>query len=107
MPIDHAEYLGLAIHELAINALKHGALSVPEGKLHIYWSADEITGRFQFDWQEQGGPIVAPLPHKGFGRVILEKVVPSSFNGKAELRAHPSGICWHLDAPISNVQTMV
>lgn len=104
IPIDQAEYLGLAIHELAINALKHGALSVPEGNLYIYWSADEITGRFQFDWQEQGGPIVAPLQHEGFGRIILEKVVPTTFNGKAELRVFPSGIRWHLDAPIAIVQ---
>jgi PAS domain S-box-containing protein len=101
LSIDHAEYLGLAIHELAINALKHGALSVPEGKLNIFWSKDETTNRFQFDWQEQGGPIVTPLRRKGFGRVILEKVVPTTFDGKAELRAFPSGISWHLDAPIT------
>jgi len=100
IPIDQAEYLGLAIHELAINALKHGALSVPEGKLHIYWSADEITGRFQFDWEEDGGPTVAPLQHEGFGRIILEKVVPTTFNGKAELRVLPSGMRWHLDAQL-------
>lgn len=104
IPIDHAEYLGLAIHELAINALKHGALSVPEGRLNISWSTDEITNRFQFDWQERGGPIVAPLQRKGFGRVILERVVPATFDGIAELRALPSSICWHLDAPIAMVQ---
>lgn len=106
IPIDHAEYLGLAIHELAINALKHGALSVPEGKLNINWSTDENTNRFQFYWQEQGGPIVAPLQRKGFGRVILEKVVPATFDGKAELRALPSGICWYLDAPIAILQNV-
>ena len=104
IPIDQAEYLGLAIHELAINALKHGALSVPEGNLDTYWSADEGTGRFQFDWQEQGGPVVASLQHEGFGRIILEKVVPTIFDGKAELRVLPSGICWHLDAPIHIVK---
>ncbi len=106
LSIDHAEYLGLAIHELAINALKHGALSVPSGKLNIYWSIDEIINRFQFDWQEQGGPLVAPLQHKGFGRVILEKVVPATFDGIAELRALPSGMCWHLDAPIAILQNV-
>ena len=103
---DHAEYLGLAIHELATNALKHGALSVPQGKLNIHWSTDEATRRFQFDWQEQDGPIVAPLRHKGFGRVILEKVVPTTFDGEAELRALPSGLCWHLDAPITIIQNV-
>jgi PAS domain S-box-containing protein len=103
LSIDHAEYLGLAIHELAINALKHGALSVPEGRLNIFWSVDEITNSFQFNWQELGGPTVAPLQKKGFGRVILEKVVPTTFDGKAELLALPSGICWHLEAPISDL----
>jgi PAS domain S-box-containing protein len=106
LSIDHAEYLGLAIHELATNALKHGALSVPEGSLNIHWSADDITKRFQFDWQEHGGPIVAPLRRKGFGRIILEKVVPTTFDGQAELRALPSGMCWHLEAPIAIVQNV-
>ena len=106
LSVDHAEYLGLAIHELATNALKHGALSVPQGKLDIDWSMDETTKRFQFNWQEKNGPIVAPLRRKGFGRVILEKVVPTTFDGKAELRALPSGICWHLDAPMAIVQNV-
>ena len=104
LSVDHAEYLGLAIHELATNAIKYGALSVPQGKLVIHWSTDETTKRFQFDWQEKDGPIVAPLRRKGFGRVILEKVVPTTFDGKAELRALPSGMCWHLNAPIAIVE---
>ena len=106
LSVDHAEYLGLAIHELATNALKHGALSVPQGKLDIHWSMDETTKRFQFNWREMNGPTVAPLNRKGFGRVILEKVVPTTFDGKAELRAFPSGICWHLDAPMAIVQSV-
>ena len=106
LSIDHAEYLGLAVHELAINALKHGALSVPEGKLNIYWSTDDATHRFQFTWQEKNGPLVAPLQRKGFGRVILEKVVPTAFDGHAKLDAHASGICWQLDAPLTIVQNI-
>lgn len=97
---NQAEYLGLAIHELATNALKHGALSVPSGKLRIHWSADKTTNRFQFDWQELGGPPVAPPQRRGFGRIILESVVPATFNGTAELHTPPAGITWHLDAPM-------
>ena len=96
----HAEYLGLAIHELVTNALKHGALSVPSGKLSIHWSVDKTTNRFQFDWQELGGPPVAPPERKGFGRIILESIVPAAFSGVAEFQTPPSGITWHLDAPM-------
>ena len=99
----HAEYLGLAIHELATNALKHGALSIPSGKLRIHWAVDKTTKRFQFDWQELGGPLVAPPEHKGFGRIILESVVPATFVGVAEFRTPSSGITWHLDAPMTAI----
>jgi PAS domain S-box-containing protein len=99
----HAEYLGLAIHELATNALKHGALSIPSGKLRIRWAVDKTTNRFQFDWQELGGPPVAFPERKGFGRIILESVVPETFLGMAELHTPPTGITWHLDAPMKSI----
>lgn len=106
LSIDHAEYLWLAIHELATNALKHVTLSVPQGKLEIHWSTDDTTKLFKFDWQEQGGPILAPFGRKGFDRVILEKVVPTTFDGRAVLLALPSGICWHLEATITVVKNL-
>ena len=99
----HAEYLGLAIHELATNALKHGALSVPSGKARIHWAVDKATNRFQFDWQEFDGPPVLAPEHKGFGRIILESVVPATFAGTAELLTPPTGITWHLDAPMTAI----
>ena len=101
----HSEYLGLAIHELATNALKYGALSVPSGKVHIHWAVDETTKRFQFDWQELDGPPVATPERKGFGRVILESVVPATFGGMAELRTSPRGIAWRLDAPMTTTMS--
>jgi two-component sensor histidine kinase len=99
----HSEYLGLAIHELATNALKHGALSTPTGKLRIHWSVDKKTNRFQFDWQEFDGPPVVPPEHKGFGRVILETVVPATFAGSARLATPATGITWHLEAPMTEI----
>ncbi len=99
----HAEYLGLALHELATNALKHGALSVPSGKLRIRWAVDKATNRFQFDWQEFDGPPVVAPERKGFGRIILESVVPATFAGTAELFTPSTGITWHLDAPMTAI----
>ena len=99
-----AEYLGLALHELATNAMKHGALSVPGGKVQVVWNTDKTKRRFLFDWRElDGPPVVAEPLRKGFGLVILKTVVPAVFGGTAALRTHPSGACWHLEAPLSNV----
>ena len=98
-----AEYLGLALHELATNAMKHGALSVPGGKVHVVWKTDKAKRRFLFDWRELDGPPVAEPLRKGFGLVILKTVVPAVFGGTAELRTRPSGACWHLEAPLDNV----
>ena len=82
-----AEYLGLALHELATNAMKHGALSVPGGKVHVVWKTDKAKQRFLLDWQERDGPPVAEPHRKGFGLVILKTVVPAVFGGTAELRS--------------------
>ena len=98
-----AEYLGLALHELATNAMKHGALSVPGGKIHVAWKTDKAKRRFLFDWRERDGPPVAEPLRKGFGLVILKTVVPAVFGGTAEWRTLPSGACWNLEAPLRNV----
>ncbi len=98
---NQSEHLGLAIHELATNAVKHGALSVREGKVHIRWMIDATDLRFQFAWQERDGPAVAKPQRKGFGLVILETVVPAAFGGTAALSTPAKGVSWLLDAPIT------
>jgi two-component sensor histidine kinase len=67
----------LALHELATNAAKYGALSNQSGRVHISWSVGEPNGhhQFKFRWQERGGPRVAPPAGKGFGSVVLEQVM--------------------------------
>lgn len=98
-----AEYLGLAVHELATNALKYGALSVPGGSVRIRWAMDEALQRFQFEWWEIDGPAVARPQRKGFGLMLLNTVVPAAFCGTAALRTSTKGVSWHLDAPLTAV----
>ena len=98
---NQSEYLGLAIHELATNAVKHGALSGREGKVHIRWAVDATEQRFQFAWQERDGPVVAQPQRKGFGLVILETVVPAAFGGTAALSTPAKGVSWLLNAPMT------
>lgn len=77
-----AQGFALIIHELATNAVKHGALSRDGGSVAIDWSvsvgASETT--LMFRWQERGGPLVLPPTRKSFGTVLLERAVPSSGN---------------------------
>ena len=96
-----AEYLGLPLHELATNAVKHGALSVPGGKVRIRWAAGEAAQCFQFEWREHDGLAVTRPQRKGFGLVILNTVVPAAFGGTAALRTPAEGVFWHLEAPLT------
>ncbi len=101
LPASPAEYLGLAIHELATNALKHGALSVPEGRVYVRWAANKENRVFQFSWIERHGPAFPPPRRRGFGSVILNSIVPAACGGTAELKVTGTGMTWQLDAPLS------
>lgn len=73
---DAAQALGLAIHELATNAVKYGALSTPAGKIELAWRYDGDDGarRLLLEWIEQGGPAIAPPAQKGFGEVVIQEM---------------------------------
>jgi PAS domain S-box-containing protein len=101
LPARLSEALGLAIHELATNAIKHGALSVEQGVVDLCWGADSTSHMFHFDWKERHGPAVNTTSHNGFGTVILERVVPASFGGTASLSDSAEGFSWHLEAPLA------
>ncbi len=98
-----AEYLGLALHELATNATKHGALSVPSGKVNVIWSMDPAKDQLAFHWRELDGPPVAEPKHSGFGLVILKTIVPAVFGGSTELQYRPDGFGWKLEAPLNHL----
>lgn len=93
--------IGFALHELATNASKHGALSRPEGKVIVRWRHLEPEGRLQLDWIESGGPPVQPPQRQGFGHLVLTELVPATLQGKAKLDFLPEGVHWHLDIPES------
>ena len=69
-----AVHLGLALHELCVNAVKYGALSVPEGRLTVSWTLvkSETSTELKLDWIESGGPPVASPASRGFGTVLVE-----------------------------------
>lgn len=90
--------LSLALHELGANALKHGALSVPEGRIEIRWGVTAQT--LTFSWREFHGPAVQVPTHRGFGSRLLERGLSQDLGGKVELCFEPSGLVCNLVAPL-------
>jgi two-component sensor histidine kinase/PAS domain-containing protein len=78
----HALALSMALHELATNAIKYGALSCPEGQVAVQWRFQDAM--LHLDWEERGGPPVTYPTRKGFGSRLLERTV-RGLGGKAEL----------------------
>jgi PAS domain S-box-containing protein len=95
---DAAEAIGMAIHELATNSLKYGALSVPEGKVAIGWDIDRASSGVHLWWRERGGPPVAQPTERGFGTTLIVDLPRSKLQAEVKLEYHPKGVQWSLDA---------
>lgn len=94
-----AQNIGMALHELATNAAKYGALSNGEGRIAINWSIE--GGRFRLEWAERDGPAVEPPSRKGFGSTVLTSLVGASLSGETSLSHDASGLRWTLTCPSS------
>lgn len=94
--------IGLALHELASNAERHGALSVAAGRVDLSWSIERGRNgapRLMIFWRERGRQSAGDLLHRGFGRDILEHVAPTALEANVVLKAIPGGLLWTLDVP--------
>jgi two-component system CheB/CheR fusion protein len=91
--------LGLALHELATNASKYGALSAPGGRVVLSWRFDDENGApesFRMEWREMGGPAVRPSTRKGFGRFVTDQMVTRALNATVETDLASDGLQWRL-----------
>jgi PAS domain S-box-containing protein len=108
----------LALHELATNAAKYGALSVPDGRVAIAWELDGGPGgqggqagpgrrdgerRLRMSWRESDGPPVAPPVRKGFGHIVISEMVASALRGEVKLDYAPAGLAWSIEMPAAAV----
>lgn len=95
--------LSMVLHELATNAVKHGALSVPSGSVSIAWDCKhgEQSHELELTWQERDGPPVAQPQRRGFGMRLIERQLALEFGGKATIDFERSGlVCQiHLQMP--------
>ena len=101
--------LGMAIHELATNAVKFGSLSSLDGSVTVTWRVEQPTPSASSEpdltivWDEQGGPEVRPPDHTGFGTVLVRRSLADELSGQAELDFRPDGLHAVLRAPLSRV----
>jgi two-component sensor histidine kinase len=99
--------LGMALHELATNTLKHN----PRGTQALTWEVftDGAEPKLRFVWSEMREPAAshAQVDKSGSGRKLLERIVPQSLSGKATLTAAPQRITWLLEAPLSTVGSVI
>ncbi|MEA2935585.1 MAG: hypothetical protein QOD74_2231 [Variibacter sp.] len=98
-----AQGLGLAIHELATNAVKYGALSSPIGRVSLIWRrlpASEGYG-LEVAWTESGGPTVAKPAHRGFGTLAIERHLAHALDGEVQLTFPPQGVHCRIVVPVS------
>jgi len=98
-----AQGIGMALHELATNAVKYGALSNDDGRVHISWrvaAAQKPT--FTMQWLEEGGPTVAAPSHNGYGQIVIGSMAEAAVDGTAEIDYRESGLSWKLSAPVAD-----
>jgi two-component sensor histidine kinase len=98
---DASQAIGLALHELATNAVKYGALSSSQGQLSVSWAIDQPAGAggLKLDWRERGGPLVVHPKDKGFGHVVIKSMIEQAVRGSVELHFAEEGLHWSLQAP--------
>ena len=97
----HALTLGMAMHELATNAAKYGALSTENGVVDVRWEID--GGQLRIAWIESGGPPVTPPKRNGFGRLLIERVLASDLEGDVRMDFAGDGLRCTITVPL-NIQ---
>lgn len=105
LPAETAVPLSVALHELATNAARHGALSQPKGGVAVTWRLEEVgAGRapmLRLRWEERGGPqLEGPPRRKGFGLKLLETGLAAEIGGLASVEFRPTGLVCEIEAPL-------
>jgi PAS domain S-box-containing protein len=96
-----AQNLGLALHELAVNAAQFGSLSLPDGRVTINWALRD--GVLALEWREQSGPKVKPRRNKGFGSMVIERNLVRALDAKVDMHFDPDGLLCRIEIPASQI----
>ncbi len=98
-----AQGIGMALHELATNAAKYGALSNSEGRVRIVWQIiDDPKPTFSISWLEEGGPRAEASGRRGFGQIVMGRMAEAAVQGVARITYGAGGLAWTLTAPLDD-----
>lgn len=100
--------MALAVNELGTNALKYGALSNATGRVSIDWTVEKTNlgeRTLRWVWSERGGPSVNPPKRRGFGSLLIKRVLASDFGGEVDVDYDPSGLIVRLSATLDQPDT--
>ncbi|HEY2707899.1 MAG TPA: HWE histidine kinase domain-containing protein [Caulobacteraceae bacterium] len=103
LPVRAAHAFSLAFHELATNAVKHGAWSSETGRVEVAWTAERAPGgqHVRLSWRERGGPPVTPPKRRGFGSRLVERLLAGDLHGKVEYHFERPGFECLVDVPLA------
>jgi PAS domain S-box-containing protein len=101
VPPQTAVNLAMALHELATNAAKYGALSSPGGRVELSWTVTHSEPVLHINWRESGGPAVKQPDREGFGTRMIRRVLASELGGTVKLEFKPGGLECSIEAPLS------
>jgi two-component sensor histidine kinase len=95
-----AQTIAMVLHELATNAVKYGALSIPSGRLRVAWSRGET--QLVIRWSESDGPPVKPPQRQGFGTRVVNQVI-QELKGELRFEWNPHGVACEIAIPIDQL----
>jgi two-component sensor histidine kinase len=104
LPSQIAVPLGMAVHELTTNAVRHGALAKEEGRIEVGWSLIDRNGELALlcEWSEFAEPPVTPRCRDGFGSMLLERVLPQQIRAEVTADFAPDGFRLRMAVPLQN-----
>jgi two-component sensor histidine kinase len=108
LPPTAAQALGLALHELATNATKYGAIAQPSGKLEVTWKVNMLDRErvVSLEWRESGVKMDGTRPaRKGYGSELIERALPYQLQAKTKLEFAPEGVRCEIEVPIGSAKT--
>lgn len=98
--------VGMLLHELSTNAVKYGALSVPDGHVYLTWERSE-SGSIWLSWRESGGPPVSAPTEPGFGTTLIQQIIESQLGGSFRAHWNPEGYCLMMSLPETALQSAI
>ncbi|MFK5595667.1 HWE histidine kinase domain-containing protein [Methylobacterium sp. HMF5984] len=102
LPSELSVPIGMALHEMTTNALRHGSLAHPAGRVSVSWTVEDTNGgrHLVWVWDERGGPPPGPPTHEGFGTRLINKILTAQVAAEVNVALDGGGLRIHVRVPL-------